>query len=198
MIQAEDGIRDRNVTGVQTCALPIWGSARDGRRTAYRLAFVGRSPAACRWGWRGLAAIPPSPCHPLGRNTTSARSRCCYRPTASQPRSEERRVGKECRSGWRPYDSSRRRHTRSKRDWSSDVCSSDLGKRSGWPANGVSACLRGKVTGSLPLGLAWPSSNSAVAVPPSWPEYHICKIALLLSTHGIATEIGRASCRERV
>src|SRR5699024_11329493 len=24
--QAEDGIRDRNVTGVQTCALPIWGS----------------------------------------------------------------------------------------------------------------------------------------------------------------------------
>src|SRR5699024_7863215 len=32
-------------------------------------------------------------------------------------RSEERRVGKECRE---------RRHTRSKRDWSSDVCSSDL------------------------------------------------------------------------
>src|SRR5699024_12075208 len=27
--------------------------------------------------------------------------------------------------------SSRRRHTRSKRDWSSDVCSSDLGKRNG-------------------------------------------------------------------
>src|SRR5699024_11668948 len=24
--QAEDGIRDRNVTGVQTCALPIWFS----------------------------------------------------------------------------------------------------------------------------------------------------------------------------
>src|SRR5207249_3740916 len=23
-VQAEDGIRDRNVTGVQTCALPIW------------------------------------------------------------------------------------------------------------------------------------------------------------------------------
>src|SRR5207249_7398726 len=39
--QAEDGIRDRNVTGVQTCALPIWlfsthfghpaGRFRDGR-----------------------------------------------------------------------------------------------------------------------------------------------------------------------
>src|SRR5699024_11227948 len=25
--QAEDGIRDRNVTGVKTCALPIWGEA---------------------------------------------------------------------------------------------------------------------------------------------------------------------------
>src|SRR5207249_5279704 len=25
---AEDGIRDRNVTGVQTCALPIWPGAR--------------------------------------------------------------------------------------------------------------------------------------------------------------------------
>src|SRR5699024_11993270 len=25
--QAEDGIRDRNVTGVQTCALPIWAIA---------------------------------------------------------------------------------------------------------------------------------------------------------------------------
>src|SRR5436305_10514261 len=29
--QAEDGIRDADVTGVQTCALPIFGSARPGR-----------------------------------------------------------------------------------------------------------------------------------------------------------------------
>src|SRR5207248_1906968 len=41
-------------------------------------------------------------------------------------RSEERRVGKECRSGWAREFSSRRRHTRSYGDWSSDVCSSDL------------------------------------------------------------------------
>src|SRR5437868_2525374 len=32
-------------------------------------------------------------------------------------RSEERRVGKEGRSRWSSYFSSRRRHTRSKRDW---------------------------------------------------------------------------------
>src|SRR6201989_2628708 len=41
-------------------------------------------------------------------------------------RSEERRVGKECRSRWSPSHSKRRRHARSLRDWSSDVCSSDL------------------------------------------------------------------------
>src|SRR5699024_10403416 len=48
------------------------------------------------------------------------------RRSTAAVRSEERRVGKERRcagsAGW----SSRRRHTRSKRDWSSDVCSSDL------------------------------------------------------------------------
>src|ERR1039458_1618877 len=43
-----------------------------------------------------------------------------------QRRSEERRVGKECRSRWSPDHSSRRRHTRCLSDWSSDVCSSDL------------------------------------------------------------------------
>src|SRR5690606_39292641 len=30
VFQAEDGIRDFHVTGVQTCALPIWGSALRG------------------------------------------------------------------------------------------------------------------------------------------------------------------------
>src|SRR5438876_10613023 len=32
--QAEDGIRDGRVTGVQTCALPIWGRARGRQRRA--------------------------------------------------------------------------------------------------------------------------------------------------------------------
>src|SRR5687768_14812240 len=47
-------------------------------------------------------------------------------PTINFKRSEERRVGKECRSRWWASHSSRRRHTRCSRDWSSDVCSSDL------------------------------------------------------------------------
>src|SRR5437870_7494961 len=63
--QAEDGIRDGHVTGVQTCALPIWISS---------LASPS-SGAALR---RGLRC---SPC---------------------DTRSEERRVGKECRSRWSP------------------------------------------------------------------------------------------------
>src|SRR3712207_3852981 len=41
-------------------------------------------------------------------------------------RSEERRGGEEGSSRWSPDHSSRRRHTRYWRDWSSDVCSSDL------------------------------------------------------------------------
>src|SRR5699024_11724327 len=32
--QAEDGIRDRNVTGVQTCALPIYGMGRGPSKTS--------------------------------------------------------------------------------------------------------------------------------------------------------------------
>src|SRR5699024_12054501 len=70
--QAEDGIRDRNVTGVQTCALPISAvPARTACATASR-------PSGHRCCWDR-----PQRC----------RSSCT-------PRSEERRVGKECRSRW--------------------------------------------------------------------------------------------------
>src|SRR5215510_16176765 len=67
--QAEDGIRDGHVTGVQTCALPISllkGSARP------------MSNAACPGGGCGGGLLDAAG-------------------------SEERRVGKECRSRWSPY-----------------------------------------------------------------------------------------------
>src|SRR5256885_8670604 len=90
--QAEDGIRDYKVTGVQTCALPI-SPARTRATTCqpfFAAAYLGASrsfttlsrsctmsslvlPSA--WAWK-LALIR---------------------------RSEERRVGKECRSRWSPY-----------------------------------------------------------------------------------------------
>src|SRR5437868_10689533 len=43
--QAEDGIRDRNVTGVQTCALPIF-AGRAGRGRTFVLARLGQSGRA--------------------------------------------------------------------------------------------------------------------------------------------------------
>src|SRR2546425_499957 len=78
--QAEDGIRDKLVTGVQTCALPI-----------------------CR-SWR--AAAPRCTTGASRRGTPPASRSVPARPTPrceANDRSEERRVGKECRSRWSPY-----------------------------------------------------------------------------------------------
>src|SRR5699024_11498046 len=41
--QAEDGIRDRNVTGVQTCALPIYVVAARFARPGVDLAYAGEA-----------------------------------------------------------------------------------------------------------------------------------------------------------
>src|SRR5687767_2412147 len=75
--QAEDGIRDKLVTGVQTCALPI-------SSMAVTSSFLGRAPVS-RSPFRNMVGVPVAP-------TFSASAR-----------SEERRVGKECRSRWSPY-----------------------------------------------------------------------------------------------
>src|SRR6266851_5589648 len=65
--QAEDGIRDRDVTGVQTCLFRSRRTKRLGRQRDW---------------W------------------TSQRNQA---DLLSEARSEERRVGKECRSRWSPY-----------------------------------------------------------------------------------------------
>src|SRR5436305_14927979 len=76
--QAEDGIRDADVTGVQTCALPISNSGTPRISVVYAVAAdtSTREPDS-------LAIAPAMPMH-----TASATDR-----------SEERRVGKECRHG---------------------------------------------------------------------------------------------------
>src|SRR5256885_3643933 len=92
--QAEDGIRDYKVTGVQTCALPIYGiegrcpSARPITRTARN-----RRPTASRTVPRYTEGSPKCPIGTRVDVITSSTIR----------RSEERRVGKECRSRWSPY-----------------------------------------------------------------------------------------------
>src|SRR2546425_7763512 len=70
--QAEDGIRDKLVTGVQTCALPI-SSVEEG--------------------------VPPRRDNRSGASATNPSFASC----SVVWRSEERRVGKECRSRWSPY-----------------------------------------------------------------------------------------------
>src|SRR5260221_5516811 len=91
--QAEDGIRDHCVTGVQTCALPI--SSNGG---AFRERCVIR--AVDRRGSRGWRRAPPAE-RAWRRAVGILRRRRALRPRDG--RSEERRVGKECRSRWSPY-----------------------------------------------------------------------------------------------
>src|SRR5258708_27209974 len=90
--QAEDGIRDDLVTGVQTCALPISaGACRVAHKWRSGGAQVARRWRTDRAGWlelRGCCAL----LRPLFHHGTSFHDR-----------SEERRVGKECRSRWSPY-----------------------------------------------------------------------------------------------
>src|SRR5207249_6020753 len=73
--QAEDGIRDRNVTGVQTCALPI--------------SLIMLSPSRIVTTRRGSGSR---------RRNAVAAATSGGETTAPSARSEERRVGKECRS----------------------------------------------------------------------------------------------------
>src|SRR3712207_7114419 len=82
--QAEDGIRDIGVTGVQTCALPIYGAGAARRRPEPDP----RRPGRGRRGERPGLGGPVAGALPLLRGPA---------------RSEERRVGKECRSRWSPY-----------------------------------------------------------------------------------------------
>src|SRR5688572_31596557 len=84
--QAEDGIRDLTVTGVQTCALPICRNNRFPMEEMLRRQFtVARSIRRFR---------PEIVLSLMGSYTQSARF--------FGVRSEERRVGKECRSRCSP------------------------------------------------------------------------------------------------
>src|SRR5687767_16028072 len=90
--QAEDGIRDKLVTGVQTCALPICtGSPMTNGSGDYAIAFSVHPHVRRTEAIRAGAAPTPS----LGNDQMS--------PLFQAVRSEERRVGKECRSRWWPY-----------------------------------------------------------------------------------------------
>src|SRR3712207_8273927 len=87
--QAEDGIRDIGVTGVQTCALPILQESIN--------------------SYMQLLNTPPFYVSEQSREGQQATQQTFQQASqrwmelAQQQRSEERRVGKECRSRWSPY-----------------------------------------------------------------------------------------------
>src|SRR5690348_18503341 len=83
--QAEDGIRDGRVTGVQTCALPI-SNDPGVKGLMYKNVNLGE--------------LFVSENHQGQVDKVWRRWRM---------RSEERRVGKECRSRWSPYDEKKKR-----------------------------------------------------------------------------------------
>src|SRR5207248_8918984 len=89
--QAEDGIRDRTVTGVQTCALPI--SLQAAWASSQRVTWIGLSSRA---GTRPYAAQKPwRKC----RYQRYVDRSLCRSEWPRNKRSEERRVGKEWRCG---------------------------------------------------------------------------------------------------
>src|SRR5258708_23013122 len=89
--QAEDGIRDDLVTGVQTCALPI--SIRVLEERTRRVRHSETVPRRRRGNWVEEITRPPVATAAADGQTRHFGLR----------RSEERRVGKECRSRWSPY-----------------------------------------------------------------------------------------------
>src|SRR5699024_12155290 len=66
------------------------------------------------------------------------------------------------------FFSSRRRHTRSKRDWSSDVCSSDLGFRGGAITFDVFSARRGGGRPPLAWGRGERNPGNTVGTGKPW------------------------------
>src|SRR5687768_17965504 len=100
--QAEDGIRDVAVTGVQTCALPISTTSFILSRT--RPSVVRLSNSTTRMTRRATSARYIDSFSPWWNSELKSFSPISFR-------SEERRVGKECRSWWWPWHQNKKRGT---------------------------------------------------------------------------------------
>src|SRR5690349_23339707 len=94
--QAEDGIRDLYVTGVQTCALPICALVdADKSFLAGQRAMATKDYATAE---KELTAALAS-----GPDAWLRRPEVIYYLQNTKQRSEERRVGEECRLRWWVY-----------------------------------------------------------------------------------------------
>src|SRR2546429_6419629 len=100
--QAEDGIRYGAVTGVQTCALPISNLEAEAEYISREShAAAQRVVLAIEQAVRLLASHPAM--GRAGRVEGTRELVVMGTPYIVPYRSEERRVGKECRSRWSPY-----------------------------------------------------------------------------------------------
>src|SRR5205807_3815205 len=88
--QAEDGIRDYKVTGVQTCALPISTNTPPSGRVLVMPFENVTHDGRIIWMGEAAAVLLADDLNAFGVSAI----------TRDERRSEERRVGKECRSRW--------------------------------------------------------------------------------------------------
>src|SRR5207253_6025831 len=94
--QAEDGIRDGHVTGVQTCALPIYEAFTPVKK------FNPDEPLRCSFCHKTQEQVEKLISSPSDYPRAYICNECvgvCQTILEDEKRSEERRVGKECRSG---------------------------------------------------------------------------------------------------
>src|SRR5437667_5569417 len=96
--QAEDGIRDRDVTGVQTCALPISGFTK--ADVTKEISFL---------SWLNRLSGVSSPEISFVTSALVKPAAAAVEQFAPRMRSEERRVGKECRARWSAYQEKKKR-----------------------------------------------------------------------------------------
>src|SRR5699024_11730801 len=105
--QAEDGIRDRNVTGVQTCALPIWMEVLHQSQLGRVYTYIVRgSVEEVR---QRVEETRPLFVEAL---PLSLEEIFIYEMGGDDYRSEERRVGKEWRDRRWPYECGERESSR--------------------------------------------------------------------------------------
>src|SRR5207248_4247710 len=100
--QAEDGIRDRTVTGVQTCALPISQPAPVLQSGDVFARFLLSLPRSQRPKTAAYPSLDDPFASPIADHVRGILEKKGVK-TVYKTRSEERRVGKEGRSRWSRY-----------------------------------------------------------------------------------------------